>query len=154
MIFGIFNISIISLFLDRFQYFFSSLTWKFYEDSKSDIVLSLKSLSGPQMSNFLVYGPIWIIFFFFDLEIRWEFQIRYCTLPQMTNWTTKVQFLLISWTSLLMDVVNLVSSSILAPNSHSPGKICGSLWLRITYISLTFLFTPGFQKLFKQGVVW
>ena len=34
------------------------------------------------------------IFFFFDLEIRWEFQIQYCTLPQMTLWTTKPNFLL------------------------------------------------------------
>ena len=36
-----------------------------------------KWLSGPQKSNFVVSGPIWIIFFFFDLEIRWGFQIRY-----------------------------------------------------------------------------
>ena len=32
-------------------------------------------------------------FFFFYLEIRWRFQIWHCTLPQMTNWTTKIQFL-------------------------------------------------------------
>ena len=44
------------------------------------------------------FGPI---LFFLDFEIRWGFQIRYCTFPQMTNWTTKVQFLLISWTSFL-----------------------------------------------------
>ena len=31
-------------------------------------------------------------FFFFDLEIRWEFQIRYCSLPKMILLTTKVQF--------------------------------------------------------------
>ena len=30
---------------------------------------------------------------FFDLEIRWGFQTRYCTFSQMTHWTTKVQLL-------------------------------------------------------------
>ena len=44
-----------------------------------------------QLPNFLSYGPIWI--FFFYLEIRWGFQIRYCTLLQIPHWTTKVQFL-------------------------------------------------------------
>ena len=29
------------------------------------------------------------------MEIRWEFQIGYYTLPQMTHWTKKVQFLFI-----------------------------------------------------------
>ena len=33
------------------------------------------------------------IFFFFNLEIWWRFQSWYCTLPQMTLWITKVQFL-------------------------------------------------------------
>ena len=42
---------------------FFSLTWKFDGDSKSDIVLSLKWLSGQQKSNFVVSGPIWITFF-------------------------------------------------------------------------------------------
>ena len=35
----------------------------------------------------------WNNFYFFDLEIRLGFQIRYCSLPQMTHWTTHVQFL-------------------------------------------------------------
>ena len=67
--------------------FLSSLTRKFDWDSKSDILLSLKWLSGPQKSNFLIYWPIWKIFFFFDLEIWLGFQIRYWSLP---DWTTKV----------------------------------------------------------------
>ena len=28
-------------------------------------------------------------YFFFDLEIRWGFQIRYYTFPKMTNWSTE-----------------------------------------------------------------
>ena len=47
----------------------------------SDIVLSLKWLTGPQKSDFVVSGPISIIFFFFNLKIWWGFQIRYCTFP-------------------------------------------------------------------------
>ena len=27
------------------------------------------------------------------MDIRWGFQIRYCTFPQMTHWTREVQFL-------------------------------------------------------------
>ena len=38
-----------------FKFFSSSLTWKFDGDSKSDIVLSLKWLTGPQKSNFFWY---------------------------------------------------------------------------------------------------
>ena len=86
--------------------FSSSLTWKF--DGDSDIVLSLKSLSDHKCPIFLFMDRLQYFFSFFDLEIRWEFQIRYCTFPQMTNWTTKVQFLLICCTSLLMNVVILV----------------------------------------------
>ena len=29
-------------------------------------------------------------FVFFDLEIRWGFQIRYCTLPQMTHYKSPI----------------------------------------------------------------
>ena len=43
------------LFKDRFEYFSFTLTWKFDGDSKSDIVLSLKWLTGPQKSNFFWY---------------------------------------------------------------------------------------------------
>ncbi len=33
-------------------------------------------------------------FIFFDLEIRWRFQILYCTSLQMIHWTTKVLILI------------------------------------------------------------
>ena len=52
-----------------------------------------KLLSGPQNYIFFVYGPIWIIFFFSDLEIRWRFQIRYFTFPQMTHLPQRSNFL-------------------------------------------------------------
>ncbi len=53
------------VFLDRLQYFFS-LNWKSDGDSKSDIVLYLKWLSGPQKSNFpisLFMDQFFLIFF-------------------------------------------------------------------------------------------
>ena len=71
------------------NYFFS-LIWKFNGDSRSDILLSPndcldnKSPISLFMDQFEYKKKI-------DLEIRWGFQIRYCT--QMTHWTTKVKFL-------------------------------------------------------------
>ena len=53
-----------------------------------------------QMSNFLVYGPIWI-FFLLCLGNSMGISNPICTFHQMTNWTTKVQFLLKSWTLFL-----------------------------------------------------
>ena len=66
-----------------------SLTWKFDGDSNSDIVLYLKCITR-QKSPISCLWTYLNYFFFFDLEIRWGFQIRYCTLPQITHWTTKV----------------------------------------------------------------
>ena len=54
--------------------FFSSLTWKFDGDSKSDVVLSLKSLSGPQMSNFLVMDRFQ---YFFPLTWKFDGNSKY-----------------------------------------------------------------------------
>ncbi len=48
---------LISLFMDRFEFFFF-FDLEFDGYSKSDIVLSLKWLTGPQKSNFVVSGPI------------------------------------------------------------------------------------------------
>ena len=59
-------------------------------DSKSDILLHLKWLSGPLKSNFLVYRPIWIICFLWLGNSMVIPKFQYCTLPQMTHWTTKV----------------------------------------------------------------
>ena len=53
--------------MDRFEYFFS-LTWKFDVDSKSDIILYLKWLTGPQMSNFLIMDRFEYIF-----SLTWKF---------------------------------------------------------------------------------
>ncbi len=60
-------------------------------DYKSDIVLTSNDSLGHK-------SPISCLltdsnYFFLDLEIWWGFQIRYCTFPQMTHWTTNVRFL-------------------------------------------------------------
>ena len=71
------------MFLDQFQYFFS-LTWKFDGDSKSDIVLSSNdSLDHKSPSKHDDFGIFKLNFeSFFDLEIWWGFQIRFCTFPK------------------------------------------------------------------------
>ena len=79
--------------LDRFHYLFLWLFLEFDGDSKSDIVLYSKWLTGLQESNFLFMDRFEYYFSFFDLEIRLGFQIRNNTLPQMIHWTTKIQFL-------------------------------------------------------------
>ena len=70
---------------------FFSLTWKFDGDSKSDIVLSPNDSQDHKCPISLFMDRFEL--FFFYLETRWGFQIKYCTFPQMTNWTTKVHFL-------------------------------------------------------------
>ena len=61
-----YSYSIILLFMDQFQYFFFDLEiwWGF----QIRYCTFPKWLSGPQKSNFLVYEPIWIIFFSLTLK--------------------------------------------------------------------------------------
>ena len=68
------------------------MTWKFDGYSKSDIVLSPNNRLDHK-SPIYFFMDRFEYFFFFDLEIWWGFQIRYCTLPQIPQWTTKVLFL-------------------------------------------------------------
>ncbi len=48
-----------------------SSTWNFDGDSKSDIVLSLKWLSGPQKSNFPI--SLFMVWFEYYFSLTWKF---------------------------------------------------------------------------------
>ena len=85
-------------------------------------------------------------FFFIDLEIRWRFQIRYCTLPQMIHWTTN------SISCLWTDLTNFFpltwkfdgdskSDMVLSPNDCLDHK--SPIWIFWTSFlwMLSFLFT-------------
>ena len=104
-----------------------------------------KWLSLPQKSNFLVYGPIWIIIF----SLTWKFYgipNPILHFPQMTLWTTRVQFPCI-WTDLniffLLWLGNSKSDIVLSPNDCQDHKSPISLFLhRFEYFfsSLTWKF--------------
>ena len=57
------------------------MTWKFYGDSKFDIVLSPND-SPDHNSPISLCLDQFEYFFFFDLEFWWGFKIRYCTFPK------------------------------------------------------------------------
>ena len=127
------------------------MTWKFDGDFKSDIVLYLKCLTGPQKSNFLFIDQFEYCFSF-DLEIWWGFLIWYFTLPQMTHWTTKVQFLVygpiwlvyvLLWLRNLMGIPNpiLYFPSNDSLDHKSPISLFPYLWTDLNIIfSLTWKF--------------
>ena len=68
-----------------------SLSWKFDGDSKFDIVLSLKSLSDHKSPNSCLWTDL-NNFFSLYWKLDGDSKNWYCTFPQMTQWTTKVQF--------------------------------------------------------------
>ncbi len=75
------------------------MNWKFYGDSRSDIVVYIKWLSEPPKSNFLVYGPILTKVFSFKWKFTGEFKSNIVLYLKMSVWTTKAQFPCL-WTDL------------------------------------------------------
>ena len=80
------------LFISQFQQIFFPFTWKFIGDYKSDIVVYLKWLPEP-LNPTSLFMDWFQPFFFFYLEIHWRLQIWYRSLPRLTLWTTKLNFL-------------------------------------------------------------
>ncbi len=54
-----------------------------------DATISLECCFVYNKSPISLFMDRFEYFFLFDLEIRWVFQIQYCTLHQMTHWITK-----------------------------------------------------------------
>ncbi len=92
------------MFLDRFEWFFY-LTWKFDGESKSDIVLYPKLLTGPQNSKFLFRTDLNNYFF---LTLKFDRDSKYNIVLYLT-WLSEPQNFVI----IICCKINICSKSIL-----------------------------------------
>ncbi len=126
--------------------------------------------------QFLVYGPIWL-FFFFDLEIRCGFHFRYWILPQITHWNKKfvimirckinfhiIYYTVISTTNLYLSIFVWYLELRFYEYCHSCfkcGLTCGTLFLNkhfynnhCTYVYLNLSIIELIRILYKHNYIW